>query len=138
MGQTTYTPKPLDLSKVQLPDELNELVELMAKNVHEVWAKSRIEQGWTYGPVRDDAKRNLPGTLRRVARDRKGLRPQHGPRDSEAYYERGLRNPQKIIIHHSTSVPCQQTNSSTIACIYGLSSFQRLHWHASLPPRHGC
>ena len=50
MGQTTYTPKPLDLSKVQLPDELNELVELMAKNVHEVWAKSRIEQGWTYGP----------------------------------------------------------------------------------------
>ena len=60
MGQTTYTPKPLDLSKVQLPDELNELVELMAKNVHEVWAKSRIEQGWTYGPVRDDAKRNSP------------------------------------------------------------------------------
>lgn len=60
MGQTTYTPKPLDLSKVQLPDELNELVELMAKNVHEVWAKSRIEQGWTYGPVRDDAKRNNP------------------------------------------------------------------------------
>ena len=60
MGQTTYTPKPLDLSKVQLPDELNELVELMAKNVHEVWAKSRIEQGWTYGPVRDDAKLNNP------------------------------------------------------------------------------
>ena len=60
MGPTTYTPKPLDLSKVQLPDELNELVELMAKNVHEVWAKSRIEQGWTYGPVRDDAKRNNP------------------------------------------------------------------------------
>ena len=60
MGQTTYTPKPLDLSKVQLPDELNELVELMAKNVHEVWAKSRIEQGWTYGPVRDDANRNNP------------------------------------------------------------------------------
>ena len=60
MGQTTYTPKPLDLSKVQLPDELNELVELMAKNVHEVWAKSRIEQGWPYGPVRDDAKRNTP------------------------------------------------------------------------------
>ena len=60
MGQTTYTPKPLDLSKVQLPDELNELVELMAKNVHEAWAKSRIEQGWTYGAARDDAKRNNP------------------------------------------------------------------------------
>ena len=63
MGQTTYTPKPLDLSKVQLPDELNELVELMAKNVHEVWAKSRIEQGWTYGPVRDDAKRTNPSLV---------------------------------------------------------------------------
>ena len=58
MGQTTYTPKPLDLSKVELPDELNELVELMAKNVHEVWAKSRIEHRWTYGPVRADAQRN--------------------------------------------------------------------------------
>ncbi|MGN0232224.1 MAG: RyR domain-containing protein [Muribaculaceae bacterium] len=60
MGQTTYIPKPINLNKVQLPDELNELVEIMAKNVHEVWAKSRIEQGWTYGPVRNDEKLHHP------------------------------------------------------------------------------
>ena len=26
----------------------------MAKNVHEVWAKSRIEQGWSLGKERSD------------------------------------------------------------------------------------
>ena len=33
---------------------------MIAKNVHEVWAQSRIEEGWTYGPVRDDTKRQTP------------------------------------------------------------------------------
>ena len=37
-----------------------ELSEMIAKNVHEVWAQSRIEEGWTYGPVRDDTKRQTP------------------------------------------------------------------------------
>ena len=32
----------------------------MAKNVHEVWAKTRIEQGWTFGPQRDDANKKHP------------------------------------------------------------------------------
>lgn len=49
-----YRPLPLDTSDVQLPEELNALTEQIAKNVHEVWAKSRIEQGWTYGTERSD------------------------------------------------------------------------------------
>ena len=32
----------------------------MAENVHEVWAERRIAEGWTYGPVRDDAKKQTP------------------------------------------------------------------------------
>ena len=32
----------------------------MAKNVHEVWSKTRIEQGWTYGEKRDDALKQHP------------------------------------------------------------------------------
>lgn len=36
------------------------LIEDMARNVHEVWAQNRIDDGWTYGPVRDDAKKNHP------------------------------------------------------------------------------
>lgn len=50
----------MDTSDVQLPEELNELVEKMAKNVHEVWAQSRISQGWTYGPERSDALKHHP------------------------------------------------------------------------------
>ena len=55
-----YVPQPVDTSDIQLPEELNELVEKMAKNVHEVWAQSRISQGWTYGPERSDALKQHP------------------------------------------------------------------------------
>ena len=55
-----YVPQPVDTSDVQLPQELSELVEKMAKNVHEVWAQSRISQGWTYGPERSDALKHHP------------------------------------------------------------------------------
>ena len=50
----------MDTSDVQLPQELNVLVEKMARNVHEVWAQSRISQGWTYGPERSDALKQHP------------------------------------------------------------------------------
>ncbi len=43
-----------------MPAELLELSELIAKNVHEVWAQGRMAEGWTYGPVRDDARRETP------------------------------------------------------------------------------
>ena len=55
-----YTPQPIDVSEVQLPQELDELVEMIAENVHEVWAKSRIDQGWTYGPERSDVLKQHP------------------------------------------------------------------------------
>ena len=55
-----YTPKPIDTSAVSLPVELEPLVEQMAKNVHEVWAQKRIEEGWRYGEKRDDELRLHP------------------------------------------------------------------------------
>ena len=55
-----YTPKPIDTSSVSLPIELEPLVEQMAKNVHEVWAQKRIEEGWKYGEKRDDELRLHP------------------------------------------------------------------------------
>ncbi|MBE6192504.1 MAG: Ryanodine receptor Ryr [Rikenellaceae bacterium] len=57
---STYTPKPADLSDVNLPAELEPLIEQMAKNVHDVWAQSRINDGWTYGPERNDEKKHHP------------------------------------------------------------------------------
>ena len=55
-----YVPQPMDTSDVQLPVELDELVEKLSKNVHEVWAKSRISQGWRYGEERNDALKLHP------------------------------------------------------------------------------
>ena len=60
MRKDAYVPQPMGTSDVQLPQELNELVEKMARNVHEVWAQSRISQGWTYGPERNDALKHHP------------------------------------------------------------------------------
>ena len=58
--KTNYVPQPMDTSDIQLPEELNVLVEQIAKNVHEVWAQSRISQGWTYGVERNDVLKQHP------------------------------------------------------------------------------
>ena len=55
-----YVPQPMDTTDIQLPEELSVLIEQMAKNVHEVWAQSRMEQGWTYGEERSDALKQHP------------------------------------------------------------------------------
>ncbi len=58
-----YKPNPIDTEDVILPQELLDLTERMAENTHEVWAKNRVKQGWTYGPERDDAKLKHPCLL---------------------------------------------------------------------------
>lgn len=55
-----YVPQPMDTNDVQLPVELDELVEKIAENVHEVWAESRISEGWQYGEDRSDAFKQHP------------------------------------------------------------------------------
>ena len=55
-----YIPQPLDTTDVELPVELNTLIEEIAKNVHEVWAQSRIGQGWSYGKERNDVLKQHP------------------------------------------------------------------------------
>ena len=60
MRTKNYTPQPIDTSDVELPEELKPLVEEMAKNVHEVWAETRIKQGWNYGEQRNDELKTHP------------------------------------------------------------------------------
>ena len=55
-----YTPEPMDLSSVDLPESLIQLSERIAENVHEVWAKARMDEGWTYGGKRDDIPKKHP------------------------------------------------------------------------------
>ena len=47
-----YKPNPLNTSMVQLSPDVLELSELIAANCHDVGAKSRIDQGWRWGPQR--------------------------------------------------------------------------------------
>ena len=55
-----YIPEPMDLSLVDLPESLIQLSERIAENVHVVWAKARIDEGWTYGEKRDDIHKKHP------------------------------------------------------------------------------
>lgn len=57
---TPYTPRPADTTGVELPEELMELAEQLAKNVHDVWAQGRMAEGWRHGAVRDDKERKHP------------------------------------------------------------------------------
>ena len=60
MNMKEYIPQPIDTSDVKLPENLELLVDQMSKNVHEVWAETRIRQGWTYGEQRNDELKTHP------------------------------------------------------------------------------
>ena len=55
-----YVPKPADTSGVELPEELEKLTELIAENVHDVWAEGRIAEGWTFGDKKDAEMKKTP------------------------------------------------------------------------------
>jgi len=72
-----YEPHPLNLEDIPLTDDLLELQEAIAENAHEVWAAARKADGWTYGPVRNDALKQHPDML-----------PYSALPDSEKEYDR--------------------------------------------------
>lgn len=51
MQTSGYKPGPLDLNHVKLTPNQNTLVERLAENGHNVWARDRVRQGWTYSIV---------------------------------------------------------------------------------------
>jgi hypothetical protein len=53
-----YIPKPFKLDHISLPEGLEEIMELMARNIHDIWAMGRIEEGWTKGPMDPVLKRH--------------------------------------------------------------------------------
>ena len=60
---STYEPMPIDTSQVQLSLSQRHLVESLAENAHDVWAKKRIDDGWRFGAARDDEKRTHPSLV---------------------------------------------------------------------------
>ncbi|HYO63392.1 MAG TPA: RyR domain-containing protein [Pyrinomonadaceae bacterium] len=70
-------PAPICTQSVLMPEELRQLIELLAMNAHENWARQRISEGWRYGPCRDDARKEHPGLV-----------PYEQLSDSEKEYDR--------------------------------------------------
>ena len=60
---TDYQPAPIDTSDVELPSELSVLVERLAENAHDLWARQRMADGWTLGDERNDAELKHPGLV---------------------------------------------------------------------------
>lgn len=60
MTKKKYVPHPADTSTVKLDQDLLDLTEVIAENVHEVWSASRIKEGWTYGEQKDSIKKTTP------------------------------------------------------------------------------
>jgi hypothetical protein len=53
----TFTPETIDTSHIRLNSGLEDLVERLAENNRDHWARKRIDEGWRYGVKRgDDAK----------------------------------------------------------------------------------
>jgi class 3 adenylate cyclase len=73
----TYKPEAIDTSSVKLPKGLLKLTEALARNNHDLWAKQRFSEGWTYGSNRDDDNKTHPDLI-----------PYADLPDSEKEYER--------------------------------------------------
>jgi len=59
----TYTPKPIDTSTVVLNNAQWRLIEQLAAHAHDVWAKTRVEDGWQHGPARNDQIKAHPSLV---------------------------------------------------------------------------
>ena len=72
-----YEPHPINVDAVPLNGDLEQLQDAIAENAHNVWAKARIKEGWTYGKEFDDEKKVDPT-----------LMPYTALPDSEKEYDR--------------------------------------------------
>lgn len=72
-----YEPHPINVDAVPLNGDLEQLQDAIAENAHNVWAKARIKEGWTYGKEFDDEKKEDPT-----------LMPYTALPDSEKEYDR--------------------------------------------------
>ena len=55
-----YKPRPINTESIALPRDLVDLTERLAEHAHDIWAQRRMEEGWRYGPRRDDAAKLHP------------------------------------------------------------------------------
>lgn len=53
-----YVPQPINTDDIaDLPDKYNYRIEEIAEYLHDIWARAKLDDGWTYGPSRNEAKK---------------------------------------------------------------------------------
>uniref|UniRef100_A0A803SYT7 Ryanodine receptor 1 n=1 Tax=Anolis carolinensis TaxID=28377 RepID=A0A803SYT7_ANOCA len=57
---TSLAAAPLDLNHIKLTPAQNTLVDKLAENGHNVWARDRVQQGWTYSMLQDIKNKRNP------------------------------------------------------------------------------
>lgn len=57
LEQIAFTPDPVNSSNIQMPNFIDGVRDRLAENLHEIWAMNKIEQGWRYADMRNDAKK---------------------------------------------------------------------------------
>jgi hypothetical protein len=55
-----YVPKPINTSEIQLNKDIIELLEILARNTHEVWSQQKIIEGWKYGTTLSQEEKITP------------------------------------------------------------------------------
>jgi ryanodine receptor 2 len=59
-GKRDYQPQPIAIDGIHVGEDLNDLIEALARNAHEVWALQRLADGWTLGESRSDKAKTHP------------------------------------------------------------------------------
>lgn len=82
-GAKVYEPHPINLDEIDLNSDIEDLIEPIAENLHDIWAQSRMDEGYRYGPENNSDPNNGPLT-------NKDLRPYSELPDSEKEYDRKM------------------------------------------------
>ena len=59
-GLRQYDPHPIDVTDFPLDGDIKKLIDAIAENCHDIWARQRMNDGWTYGEKRDDEHKRHP------------------------------------------------------------------------------
>ena len=59
-GLRHYDPQPIDVTDFPLDGDIKDLIEAIAENCHDIWARTRLDDGWQYGEKRDDEHKKHP------------------------------------------------------------------------------
>ncbi|XP_065312718.1 ryanodine receptor-like isoform X2 [Gordionus sp. m RMFG-2023] len=60
MCDKPFVPNIIPIAKIIFPVQLEDIKKKLAENLHELWAKSKIEQAWIYGTERSDSQKTHP------------------------------------------------------------------------------